>query len=712
MQPARYVDGLYYYTLDYIIQENESIWVIDTVEAAINLSNYLIILNPLIAIDTEFDDVDFEYENPIGKGTIITTQFYWEEDGVPQKVWVDCRDKNVLEALRPFMECENTFKLFQNFSAEYHVFANSGIVIKGLYGDTLNLSRLEDPERESHKLDGDDGLVISLLNEPRGSRPTTKQALGTYKVLKNGTFSKSTIEFMGMRNIVADPEMLPFQMFYAVNDVIDTYKLYPVLLKMLSKTDWNNDPRGLYGFYEDYGREYQTVLCKLMRRGMCIDQEFVVYVKDQFVNHMNELAEKFYEWAGCSLNLNSWEQRAWLLYGEDWKGITKQQIMIYGHGLPIPDVTHKAKKRKLEFLNGDEKKAPSTDADALEYLLENTEGEDRKAIKTLIEYTQHSTVVKLTINSMLERNISRHGSVLRPYDEERDFYRYVHSSLDVATATGRLNSVKPNLQQIPSRGKLGKITRHAFIAEHNQLIICGDWSQVELRILAYYAKMLCGDTSLAEDLVSGDLHQTTADKLSKILDKVIERVVAKAVNFGINYGMSYMKLAADTGMTEDEAKLVIDSYMQTYPGIDMYAKVMIEFARQNGYVQTLFGRIRRLKNIRSKNMKERLKDERRARNTPIQGSAQDICAAAKIAIENDEELKEWGYELRLPVHDELLGVTDKPENEEKIIHRVKWHMENVIPPEMLLGIPLIADVHSGMTWQEAKAGEQFAAVPI
>lgn len=710
MLPASYLRGEYFYTIDQIEAANAQTVQIDTVEVAEAYCAWLLELaarNVPVALDTEYDGVDLDKENVIGRGTIITFQFTAGVDGNWTRIWVDARVPGVMEAFAPFLTCPARTKVVHNFISEYHVFANHGINMKGLLCDTLALSRLCDPEREGgHHLDGDQGLAVGLLGLPPGSRPGTRQALDVYKVLKNGGQAKGTY-FPGMRAIVADAGMLPFQKFYACNDTDDTLGLMLRLIPMLTEIPWNDDARGLWGYYEDLQRDFQETLVVVMRRGILLDMDYLEVVKERFLAHMDTLKQKFNEWAGCEVNLDSPPQLSWLLYGDGWKEITKAKIPIYGHGLPIPGIKKKDRDKRDAFLAG-EAQNPSTDAAARAYLLENTQGEDFEAINRLTEYSKHDTIVTLTIQSMQDKNIARHASRYREYDPAMSWARYIHGLLDIGTATGRLNCVKPNLQQIPSRGLLGAIARHAFTCEPGELMIVGDWSQVELRILAYYAKILCGDTSLALDLVSGDLHKNTAEKLAKILGRPIERTVAKSVNFGINYGMTAMKLSADLGISFADAELIINTYLQIYPGIDAYTEEIIRFARENGYVRTLFGRIRVLKNITARFAGARSKDERRARNTPIQGSAQDICGAAMVVLENDEELRDYGYQQLLQVHDEIVGKTTKPQFEQQIIRRKKEIMETIVPPEMMADIPLVAEVYSGTTWQEAKSGKAFA----
>ncbi len=274
----------------------------------------------------------------------------------------------------------------------------------------------------------------------------------------------------------------------------------------------------------------------------------------------------------------------------------------------------------------------------------------------------------------------------------------IHTHFNQAvTATGRLSSTDPNLQNIPIRTPRGRLIRAAFIpSKENYKIISADYSQIELRIIAH----LSGDENMLESFRRGeDIHQATAAKLFKVpLDEVTreQRAQAKTVNFGIIYGVSAHGLSQQTGLSRTESKKLIDAYFEAFPKLKEYIQKQIESAREKGYVETIMGRRRYLPDIHSRNAVVRSAAERIAVNAPVQGSAADIIK--KAMVETDRKLKQEkipAYML-LQIHDEL--VFEAPEqNIEKTMEIIRYTMENTVK----LSIPLIVDIHAGNNWLEA-----------
>ena len=272
----------------------------------------------------------------------------------------------------------------------------------------------------------------------------------------------------------------------------------------------------------------------------------------------------------------------------------------------------------------------------------------------------------------------------------------VHTTFTQAlTATGRLSSVKPNLQNIPVRTSLGQEIRRAFVPEADW-IVAADYSQIELRIMAH----LSGDPSLVADFQTGDdIHAATAAKIFKVpVDQVTkdQRRQAKTANFGIMYGISSFGLAQRLGISRTDAKNLIDDYYRSFPGIRTYIDGVIANAKEKGYVETIFGRRRYLPDINSKNFTVRSLAERNAVNAPIQGSSADIIKLAMIAVHR--RLKEDGYRSRmvLQIHDELLFDVYEDERE-KLMKMVVEQMQNVCK----LAVPVIVDCNAGKNWLEA-----------
>jgi DNA polymerase-1 len=274
----------------------------------------------------------------------------------------------------------------------------------------------------------------------------------------------------------------------------------------------------------------------------------------------------------------------------------------------------------------------------------------------------------------------------------------IHTSYNQAvTATGRLSSTSPNLQNIPIRDQLGKPIRAAFVAsDAEHTLVAADYSQIELRVMAH----LCGDEALLEAFRMGeDIHQATAARLyAKSPEEVTsdERRRAKTANFGIIYGISAFGLAQRLDIPNREAKQLIDSYFITYPGVKAYMDNAIMKAMEDGYVQTMFGRRRVLHDIKSSNRTVRGMAERNAINAPIQGSAADIMKLAMVEIYHRFKAEGLRSQMIMQVHDEV--VIDALNSElPSVVRIVKEAMESVVT----LNVPLIADVNSGDNWLSA-----------
>lgn len=274
----------------------------------------------------------------------------------------------------------------------------------------------------------------------------------------------------------------------------------------------------------------------------------------------------------------------------------------------------------------------------------------------------------------------------------------IHSSFNqTVTATGRISSTEPNLQNIPIRTELGREIRQAFIPQDGFVFVDADYSQIELRVLAH----ITGDEMLKKAFVEGvDIHTLTASQVFRVpLDEVTSdmRRSAKAVNFGIVYGISDFSLAKDINVTRKEAARYIDNYLTTYSKVREYMDETVKHGQEKGYVETMFHRIRYIHELKSPNFQVRSFGKRVAMNTPIQGSAADIIKIAMVKVWR--ELKEKGLKSRLilQVHDELLVETSMDE-----LDQVKEIVKNNMEEAVKLSVPLVADVSTGKSWYEAK----------
>ena len=268
---------------------------------------------------------------------------------------------------------------------------------------------------------------------------------------------------------------------------------------------------------------------------------------------------------------------------------------------------------------------------------------------------------------------------------------------NLVTATGRLSSTEPNLQNIPVRTDLGAEIRKMFVPKPGCVLVDADYSQIELRVLAHIAD----DQVMQEAFCGGiDIHSLTAAQVFSVpMESVtsLQRRHAKAVNFGIVYGISEFSLAEDIGVSRYEAKDYIDSYLEKYAGVREYMKNVVVDARENGYTQTLFGRKRYIPELKSSNFNVRSGAERIALNTPIQGTAADLIKLAMIRVEAALNREYPDAQLLLQVHDELI-VECPAEIAPQVAALISREMESVAQ----LKVPLTAEAKFGESWYEAK----------
>lgn len=732
MLPALQLKGEYPYN---VAKEVEDIWIINEVEELDDVLAELYKFRAAgvpVALDTETDDVDPKEESPAGKGEIVTTQIAWIEAAlyfseeeirkrIEQdeceivKVWIDCRDPRMLQKLKMWIEDEECPKVLQGGKFDQHEFANHGIQLRGVVGDTLGMSHLQYPERLSHSLDGAQGLVATILKE---KRLTTLQALGVNKIGKKGQMLKST-EYVSMGAYVVDDDMRPYQQVYSCFDVWDTIRLYYIIKQWLEEMEWQDDERGLWGFWEDKLCRYNyEILYGKERQGVCIDEEVLDYLLVEYNKLKDTLTEEIYELIGIPINLNSYQHKAWLLYGDGIREFKRSQkkgdtFEIEGWSLPCQEVLEgrenpweKNRKRDGSWTSG----FPSTDGDHLEWTLERTEDEDVRNLITLIGDRQKVTkLISGTLEPIKKNLRDRHITGVREPDE-LNLLRYIHGVFNVKARTGRLACALPNLQQVPSRTDLGKVIRHAFICEPGEVMLVVDYEQLELNILGCYLAKLFGDMEYAQLLRNGDIHQDTADRLD------IPRFAGKTINFGIIYGMSKYKLARELRIPIDEAERKLREYAEAYPAVERYNNWAVKYAKRTGTARTLMGRYRQLPNINDcfrqgswagRPTGAARQDERRARNTPIQGSAQDIVAEAQMLLNSDEELKSYEFVMRMAVHDEIVS-TCRAKYKEVALARKVYLMENAVTfPEFKGVVRFPVEGHWGMSWGEAKAGGLF-----
>jgi DNA polymerase-1 len=402
---------------------------------------------------------------------------------------------------------------------------------------------------------------------------------------------------------------------------------------------------GLEKLYRDVELPVVRVLSDMELRGVFVDPAYLKKLRKEFESRIASLQKEIDKLAGVEINLRSTKQLAELLYEK----------------LELP-VSHKTPKG-----------APSTDEDALRAL-----ADEHPVPAKIIDYREVTKLQSTYVIGLLDKIDAKTGRV--------------HSHFNQAgTATGRLSSTDPNLQNIPIRTELGRKIRAAVRAEKGKVLLAADYSQIDLRVLAH----LSGDEALRESFRSGgDIHRRTAAEVFGVAPDEVDKAMrgaAKAVNFGIVYGQSAHGLAGQLGITRPEAAEYIKKYKERYPGVTEWMKETLEAAKRDLSVKTLLGRIRPLPDIRAKNFQVRAFNERVAINTPIQGTSADIIKAAMLSIYAERP----EAELILQVHDEL--VFEIPKGNAKAFSRwVREKMEKAVRLE----VPVVVDVKIGTDWND------------
>lgn len=390
-------------------------------------------------------------------------------------------------------------------------------------------------------------------------------------------------------------------------------------------------------------------LFDMEQNGIRVEADALKQYGDQLAGKIAELEKEIYEEAGETFNINS----------------PKQLGVVLFENMKLPG----GRKTKTGY---------STAADVLEKL-----APEHPVVAKILEYRQY-TKLKSTYADGLANYIQDDGRIHGKFNQ-------------TITATGRISSTEPNLQNIPVRMELGRLIRKVFIPEEGYRFVDADYSQIELRVLAHCS----GDEHLIQAYKEqSDIHRITASLVFHIpFDEVTpqQRRNAKAVNFGIVYGISSFGLSQDLSITRKEAAKYIDDYFATYPGIKTFLDHAVTHAKEEGYVVTLFGRRRPVPELSSSNFMQRSFGERVAMNSPIQGAAADIIKIAMIRVNQRLKDQKMKSRLVLQVHDELLIEAYEPELDE-VQNILKEEMEHAAE----LKVPLEIDMHTGDNWYEAK----------
>lgn len=406
---------------------------------------------------------------------------------------------------------------------------------------------------------------------------------------------------------------------------------------------------GLWSLFEEIEMPLVFTLYDMEKNGVKVEAEALKLYGDQLGDKIVELEKEIYEDANETFNINS----------------PKQLGVVLFENMKIPG----GRKTKTGY---------STAADVLEKL-----APEYPIVAKILEYRQ-LTKLKSTYADGLAGYIQEDGRIHGKFNQ-------------TVTATGRISSTEPNLQNIPVRVELGRMIRKVFVPEEGYVFVDADYSQIELRVLAHCS----GDEQLIKAYrEEADIHRITASQVFHVpFDEVtdLQRRNAKAVNFGIVYGISSFGLSQDLSITRKEAAKYIEDYFHTYPGIKAFLDDAVAHAKENGYVKTLFGRRRPVPELASGNFVQRSFGERVAMNAPIQGTAADIMKIAMIGV--NKRLKEQKLKSRLvlQVHDELLIEAYHAE-----IDTVKEILREEMEQAASLDVPLEIDMHTGNNWYEAK----------
>lgn len=433
---------------------------------------------------------------------------------------------------------------------------------------------------------------------------------------------------------------------YATEDADITLQLKEIFVPMLEET-------GTRKLFDDIEIPLMPVLAAMETEGINLNVPYLKELSATLSADTKALEQRIYEAAGESFNLGSPKQLGEVLFDKMKIGGTKQK-----------------KTKTGQYATGEE---------VLSYL-----ANDNPIVQDILDWRQLVKLQNTYVDALPGQVAPTTGRVHTDY-------------MQTVAATGRLSSNNPNLQNIPIRTERGRQIRKAFIArDENYTIVSADYSQIELRIIA----ALSGDPEMIRSFQNHeDIHASTA---AKVFNTTLEAVTreqrshAKTVNFGIIYGVSAFGLSNQTSLTRGESKDLIDAYYKTYPRLKEYIAEQVEFARENGYVTTVLGRRRYLKDINSANMVVRGGAERNAVNAPIQGSAADIIKIAMINIQKRLIDEGWKSKMLLQVHDELVFDVYNEELE-RIKPMIKHEMENAFT----LAVPLEVELGEGRNWLEA-----------
>jgi len=567
-----------------------------------------------------------------------------------------------VSALKPYLSNEAIQKVFIDAKHAILAFKSLDAPISGSYADLSLMGYLLNPASPWQPLEGIEELEPDVfakrikadikaktgLSASAGSKRKTGLKENTESKESDGSIENA--ESKNDNGSIENAESLNDDVLNKLSDgLVNPKKVASWMAAIESLEDSLKrrlESEDMWELYKRAEEPLAAILGDMEWRGVRIDPDALREQGRSLRDKLKDEEEAIYRLAGQVFNINSPSQLGVILFEK----------------MNLP----KGKKMKTGY---------STDADTLDVLARDYEIAGR-----ILEYRQYAKLLSTYVDGLLAVMDAKTNRI--------------HSSLNqTITVTGRLSSTEPNLQNIPIRMEEGRRIRKAFIASAGNRLLSGDYSQIELRVLAH----LSGDEALTEAFRRGqDIHRSTAAEVFGVKPENVtpgQRQAAKAVNFGLIYGISDFGLAQDLGISRDEAKSYMDRYFRRYPGVKVYFDRLLADAAEEGFVRTMLNRRRYLPELRSSNYHSRSFGQRAAMNAPIQGTAADIMKLAMVGVKRLLEREGLGETMVLQVHDELLF--DMPaERTKSIKEEIRSVMENVAP----LSVPLVVDMKEGDNW--------------
>ena len=594
---------------------------------------------PIVAVDTETTGLERD-------AVLCGLSFAWRAG---HGVYVPVRspeperhldEATVLTALRPILEDPAIPKCGHNLKFDAGVLLRAGVRLDGVVFDSLLASMLIDPSQPAHKLDH-----LALAHLSYRMIPIT-DLIGPQQSSPGGTPSPGGTEPLSMAGVPLE-KIVP----YAAEDADIALRLYHHLLPQV-------EALGLAGLVRDVEAPLSLVLARMEHHGIRCDPDELQRQGEALAAQVEALRRQIKEVAGCEFQIDSTKQLAEVLF--DRLGLTPGRRTKTGR---------------------------STDQEVLEKLAAQEDRNDpRTSVPRLVlEYRQLNKLVNTYLGNLRAAIDPRTGRIHTTFHQ-------------LLAATGRLASQNPNLQNIPVRRDVGRQIRKAFVAPPGHLLLCADYSQIELRLLAHLSEDEALLEAFAREL---DIHTMVAAQVFGIPPEAVtreQRNHAKTINFGIIYGVTPYGLARRIeGLDLAGATKLIADYKQRFPGIDVFLERCVQQALEHGYVTTILGRRRAIPEVRSSNFNQRSLGERLAINSVVQGSAADLIKVAMVNVQRRIDRQRLPLRLLLQIHDELVLETPAEAAEEHA-RIVRDEMERALA----LRVPLRAEVGIGPDWMTAK----------